>query len=146
VTIRHYHADNGRFIENTWSEDTKLKGQDMSYSGVGAHHQNGRAEKRIRHLQDLARSSLIHAIQRWPTALDVRLWPNAIRRAAHALNYTCKIGKDKCPMEILSKAEISPNPLNEHPFGCPVYILDQKVQGGMKGEKWGYRSGNWHWH
>jgi hypothetical protein len=56
------------------------------------------------------------------------------------LSYTIKPGKDKCPIEVLSKAEVSPNPINEHPFGCPVYILDQKVQGGMKGEKWGDRS------
>jgi hypothetical protein len=43
-------------------------------------------------------------------------------------------------VEILSKAEVSPNPINEHPFGCPVYILAHKVQGGIKGEKWGDRS------
>jgi hypothetical protein len=48
VTVRHYHADNGRFIENTWVNDTRDKGQDMSYSGVAAPHQNGKAEKRIR--------------------------------------------------------------------------------------------------
>jgi hypothetical protein len=63
VNIKHYHADNGRFIETKWVDDTKDKGQDMSYSGVGAHHQNGRAKIRIRYLQDLARSSLIHAIK-----------------------------------------------------------------------------------
>jgi hypothetical protein len=102
VRIKHYHADNGRFIESTWVDDTKDKGQDMSYSGVGAHHQNGRAEKRIRDVQDLTRSSMIHAIRRWSLAIDVRLWPYAIRRAAHVLNYTIKVGKDKCPMEIMS--------------------------------------------
>jgi GAG-pre-integrase domain len=43
ITTRHYHADNGRFIESAWVNDTRDKGQDMSYSGVGAHHQNGTA-------------------------------------------------------------------------------------------------------
>jgi hypothetical protein len=140
ITIRHYHADNGRFVESTWADDAKDKGQDMSYAGVGAHHQNGRAEKRIRDLQDLARFSLIHAIKRWPSTIDVRLWPYAIRKAAHALNYTLKLGKDKCPINIMSKAEVSPNPIHEHLIGCPVYVLDYRIQGGMKGEKWAYRS------
>jgi hypothetical protein len=45
VTVKHYHADNGRFIETTWVDNVKYRGQDMSYAGVGAHHQNGRAEK-----------------------------------------------------------------------------------------------------
>jgi hypothetical protein len=112
----------------------------MSYSGVGAHHQNGRAEKIIRDIQDLARSSLILAIERWPTAIDIRLWPYAIWRAAHVMNYSIKMGKGKCPMEVMSRVEITPNPVNKHPFGCPVYVLDSKAQGGMKEEKWADRS------
>jgi GAG-pre-integrase domain len=83
VIVKHYHADNGRFIETTWVDDIKDRAQDMSYAGVGAHHQNGRAEKRIRDVQDLARSSKIHAMRRWPSAIDVRLCPYAIRRQLH---------------------------------------------------------------
>jgi hypothetical protein len=54
VQMKHYHADNGIFIETLWTNDTRAKNQGMSYSGVGAHHQNVRAEKKIRDLQDLA--------------------------------------------------------------------------------------------
>jgi GAG-pre-integrase domain len=75
VHIKHYHADNGRFIGTAWQDHAKLMGQSLSYAGVGAHHQNGIAEKRIRDLQDLARSSLIHAIKRWPDAINTHLWP-----------------------------------------------------------------------
>lgn len=71
VEVKGYHADNGRFIENLWVADTQAKNQAMSYSGVGAHHQNGRAEKKIRDIQDLARSSLIYAISKWPEAIDI---------------------------------------------------------------------------
>jgi hypothetical protein len=65
VEISHYHADNGRFIENIWRDDIKEMRQTMSYSGVGAHHENGVVEKRIRDLQDLTRTSLIHAATWW---------------------------------------------------------------------------------
>jgi GAG-pre-integrase domain len=79
VEIKHYHADNGRFSDNLWREDVINKGQQLSFCGVGAHHQNGRAEKRIRDAQDHARTSLIHANRRWPEAIDARLWPYALR-------------------------------------------------------------------
>jgi hypothetical protein len=51
-----------------------------------------------------------------------------------------KIGENKCLIEIMSKAEVSSNPIHKHPFGCPVYVLDYRIQRGMKGEKWAYRS------
>jgi hypothetical protein len=60
VTIQQYHADNGRFVEAAWKNDVLEQRQGLTFSGVGAHHQNGRAEKRIRDLQDMARTSLIH--------------------------------------------------------------------------------------
>jgi hypothetical protein len=47
VTIGHYHADNGRFAENAWRSDMASKGRQLTFCGVRAHHQNGRAEKKI---------------------------------------------------------------------------------------------------
>jgi GAG-pre-integrase domain len=73
VLIRHYHADNGRFAEPTFVNNINCKGQTISFSGVGAHHQNGVAERRIRDLQDSARAMMIHAYQRWPDAINVHL-------------------------------------------------------------------------
>ncbi len=140
VDITHYHADNGRFAELTWSTDALMKGQRMSYSGVGAHHQNGRAEKRIRDLQDLARSSLLHANKRWPTAIDARLWPYAMRKANGNLNESPHPTKLKTPLQLFSKVDIHPSVKDEHPFGCPMYVLDSKVQTGMKAAKWASRA------
>ena len=64
VNILHYHADNGRFIDNLFIDNIKQNNQSISFCGVGAHHQNGRAEKRIRDLRDSARKMLLHAISR----------------------------------------------------------------------------------
>ena len=44
VNIKHYHADNGRFKDNLFMRSIEV-------CGVGAHHQNGKAEKRIGDLQ-----------------------------------------------------------------------------------------------
>jgi GAG-pre-integrase domain len=61
ATVRHYHADNGIFMENVWREDIRRQGQSISYYGVGAHHQNGLIEKRIQDLQDLTCTCIIYA-------------------------------------------------------------------------------------
>ena len=53
VKVIHYHANNGRFVDNLFLEDIKLQNQRITYCGVNAHIQNGVAEKRIRDLQDL---------------------------------------------------------------------------------------------
>jgi hypothetical protein len=47
VHIKHYQADNGRFKGNLFTKSIEDKGQTISFCGVGAHHQNGIAEKRM---------------------------------------------------------------------------------------------------
>jgi hypothetical protein len=140
VKIRRYHADNGRFAETVWKQDILNKNQQLTFSGVGAHHQNGRAEKRIRDLQDMARTSLIHAHRRWPMAVDVRLWPYAIRHANHSIIHTPFHGQEKTPVEIFSGTNIDPDLKQHHPFGCPAYALDGHIQSGKKGPKWENRA------
>ncbi len=73
VHIKHYHADNGRFKDTLFTRDIEEKGQTISYCGVGAHHQNGIAEKRIRDLQRTATALLLHAQRRWPDAINTHL-------------------------------------------------------------------------
>jgi hypothetical protein len=87
VTIRHYHADNGIFAAKEFISALEADGgQTISYCGVNAHHQNGHAEKKIRDLQDLARTMILHAQQRWPSAITANLWPYAIRMANDVSN------------------------------------------------------------
>ncbi len=68
VQIKHYHADNGRFKDNAFLKSIQENHQTTSFSGEGAHHQNGIAEKRIGDLQRRATTLLLHAQRRWPDA------------------------------------------------------------------------------
>ena len=86
VKILHYHADNGRFSGNLFIDNIKQNNPFISFCGVGVHHQNGRTEKRIRNLRDSARKMLLHAISRWPKAINIHLWPYALRQASHVSN------------------------------------------------------------
>ena len=45
IDIRHYHADNGIFNGKAWRQSCSESHQGLSFAGVNAHHQNGRAEE-----------------------------------------------------------------------------------------------------
>jgi hypothetical protein len=47
VKIKHYHADNAHFVENELKADIANQDQELTFSGVGTHHQNGVAEHSI---------------------------------------------------------------------------------------------------
>jgi hypothetical protein len=142
VTIKNYLADNGIFKANLWVRDCKEKGQGLTFAGVNAHHQNGVAERRIRELQDMARTMLIHANSRWPESVTTNLWPYAIRMANEAINNTPNFKDEarKAPVEIFANSNVTANPKHWKPFGCPVFVLDNQLQSGKPFHKWQKRS------
>jgi hypothetical protein len=80
VSIRHYHAGNGRFAETKWLEAVKAHRpkQTISFCGVGAHNQNGIAKKKIRDLQENVRMMMLHTLLCWRRTHTVSLWPYAL--------------------------------------------------------------------
>jgi hypothetical protein len=50
VTINSYQADNGCFADSGFQQAMKDCNQKITYCAVGAHHQNGIVEQRIREL------------------------------------------------------------------------------------------------
>jgi len=143
VTIKRYHADNGIFKAHAWVEDCRNKGQGLTFAGVNAHHQNGVAEKRIRDIQELARTQMIFAKRRWPDAIDAPLWPYALRMANQILNET-PLPSDtthRSATQIFTSSVVDHNPKHYRTFGCPVYVLNEPLQhaGGILG-KWSDRS------
>ena len=142
IKIRHYHADNGRFADNAFMKSIRDAQQQITFCGVGAHHQNGIAEKRIRDLTEGARTMLIHATHRWPRVVNAHLWPYALRLANHLRNAVPRNeGVDSPHQEFSGVSDASLDYKQEHPFGCPVYVLDSKLQGGKGGQrKWAERA------
>ncbi|KAI2501071.1 hypothetical protein MHU86_13425 [Fragilaria crotonensis] len=142
VQVKSYQADNGRFAENKFMAAVKEAGQTITFCGVNAHFQNAVAERRIRTLQDQARTMLIHAQHRWPKAIDAHLWPYALRVANEIHNSTPTIGRvdHKSPFELFARSEVTPNLNHFQPFGCPVFVLDNKMQSGQKLPKWEVRA------
>ena len=116
----------------------------MSYAGVNAHHQNGIAERRIRELQELARTMLIHANARWNNSVTANLWPYAIQMANEAVNHmpSFQDREKRLPIELFTGSSVSSNPKHwkPEPFGCPTYVLDNELQGSKPFHKWQQRS------
>jgi len=136
-----YHADNGRYAEKAFRLDTKDKAQRMSYCGVGSHHQNGIAERRIKSLCEDARTMLAHGMHIWPQVITKSLWPFALKAACRARNKFNIDSEYLSPEMKLARVQTSPELRNEHPLFCPVFTLDKSLQSGTGMlPKWNPRS------
>jgi hypothetical protein len=141
VKVRHYHADNGRFAEKLFLTHCERSGQQVTLCGVNAHFQNGIAERRIKHLTERSRTSILHAMHRWPSAVTINLWPYALRYINDVYNSTPALKSGQSPLERFSETAVRPKVLNFHPPFCPVYVLHNGLQGsGKRPNKWVRRS------
>jgi hypothetical protein len=140
VKVLHYHADNGRFADLGFVEHCKKNGQGLTYCGVNAHFQNGRAEKKIRDLQQRTRTMLLFAMNKWPDMLSTSLWPYGLRMSSDAENSTPQIREDQSPLEMFTRVKVRPKLKHFHTFGCPTYILDNNLAAGKSIPKWKFRS------
>ena len=138
VTITAYHADNGIFKACEWVDNCHQSQQGLTFAGVGAHHANGKAERRIRELQELARTQLIHANRRWPQAISAHLWPYTLCHANDCINAAPNMQniKHQSPTQLFTKTMVNINKKHWKPFGCPVYVLDESLQTGKPFNKW----------
>eukprot|EP00980_Cylindrotheca_fusiformis_P019967 scaffold7036_cov69-Cylindrotheca_fusiformis.AAC.1 len=116
-------------------------GQGLTVSGVGAHHQNGIAERSIRTVVTKARTMLLHAQLRWPEQTSIDLWPMAMQHASFLNNVIPKIRDGLSPEEKFSRSLKAADRLHKLPvWGCPAYVLQPTLQDAKKLPKWQPRS------
>ena len=136
-TIHHYLGDNGVYRSKEFQDEIKICGQTMDFCGVGAHHQNGVAERAIRTVSESARTMMLHAAIHWSGAVDINLWPMAAEYAVHVYNLLPNIQSNTAPLELITGSRLSPGEVrNCRVWGCPAYVLDPKVQDGNKLPRW----------
>ena len=142
VRVKSYQADNGVFRAHKWVDACRDKNQNLSFVGVNAHHQNGHAERRIRELQGIARTNILHAIKRWPKGITTNLWPYALRMASDSFNNSPNLqsSQKQTPLQIISGSDVDTNLKHYHSFGCPAYILSSELQQGKPFGKWKSRA------
>ncbi|MCA1806890.1 MAG: GAG-pre-integrase domain-containing protein, partial [Actinobacteria bacterium] len=142
VRIKQYRADNHPFRSAEFLADIETQDQTISYSGVGAHHQNGVSERGIQTVSKWALAMMMHQLIHWPAQFDPALWPFALEHAAYIWNNMPKERGGLTPAELFAGMKRPQNDaiLRSRVWGCPVYVLDPKLQDGKKLPKWRKRS------
>ena len=158
VKIKNFRADNGIFRSKEFRDDLEIHEQDVTYCGVGAHHQNGVAERHIRIIVERARTALLHASTKWPDMIDPELWTYAVNYAVHQWNLTPREDlKFLSPEEVFSgttsrtlpdlsrssgptDSKVTSLARTFQTFGCPVFVLDSALQDGKSLPKFDPRS------
>jgi hypothetical protein len=101
VAVTNYHTNNGRFAE--------AHGQTISLCGVNVHIQNGTAETPIHDLTKRARTSLLQAMHRWPSAVTINIWPYyALQFTNYNHNAAPSIKTGQTPLESFSRTPVRP--------------------------------------
>ena len=141
VKIKEYVGDNNPFHSKEWKTDCANQFQKVTLSGVGAHHQN-KAERKIQTVMNMSRAMLLHFAIHWPQQADTKLWPFAVDHAVYLCNRIPDQKNKLSPLEHFTQTTV-PNHHHLqrlHVFGCPVYVLNPKLQDGKKIPKWDRRS------
>ena len=119
--------------------DSKMKNQSQSISDVGTKHQNAMAERAIQTIIYMARTFIVHVSLHWSErgANDFSSWGLAIKHAAWIHNRLPSQTSGLTPLELLTKTKADHKDLlRSHVWGCPVFVLDPKLQDGKKIPKW----------
>jgi hypothetical protein len=141
VSISSYRGDNGIFSSKEFRDELLSLDQSITFSGVGAHHQNGVAERTIRLVVERARAMMQHAHLHWPAEFQLDLWPFAMHYACWLHNNIPDRDSGLSPIEIFCGTKKSCSELRRaHTFMCPSFILHPKLQDGRKIPKWERRS------
>ena len=141
VMVKSYRTDNGIFTKEQFLTEIIDNNQSISCSGVGAHHQNGIAERAIRTHVTKARTILLHAMLRWPEQTSSDLWPMAMQHSEHLVNILPNMSDGFSPEEKFCRTFKTNIHLEHLPvWGCPTYVLDPTLQDGRKIPKWNSRS------
>jgi hypothetical protein len=137
VHVEHYHTDNGIFSKTGFTAALDADDQTINFSGTGAHHQNGTAERAIQTVVYKARSILIHASLCWPDEITLDLWPFALDYAVWLYNHTPGRISGLSPEELFTGSSVDCWHLRQaRVWGCPTYVLNPRLQDGGRLPKW----------
>jgi len=140
VKIKRIRADNGVYSAGLFQQSCELLGQDLSFCAVGGHWQNGVAERHIGLLTQTARTLLLHATSKWPQVLTEEFWPFAFKHACNFHNASIHSETHQTPYFAFT-GERPPWRMSDfRVFGCPVFVLDKRLQDGDSLAKWKARS------
>jgi hypothetical protein len=141
--VKRYHGDNGIFSAEEYCQECLDKRQTQSFSGVGAQHQNARAQRVIQTIMYMAWSFMVHASLHWTDRGldDISLWPFAVEHAVWLYNRVPNRLSGLTLFELLTKSKADHcDLLRTHVWGCPAIVLEPTLQNDQKLPKWNRRA------
>jgi hypothetical protein len=66
IKVKKYHSDKRIFASTAFKNHCESQQQEFSFSGVGAHHQNGVAKRNIKTVAQLAQANMLHLAHHRP--------------------------------------------------------------------------------
>jgi hypothetical protein len=136
IKIKKIRADNGVYSSGPFQVSCAEHQQDLSFCAVGGHWQNGVAERFIGVITQMARTILLHAVTQWPSVLSEEFWPYAIRHACTFHNSSINPETNMSPHHMFTGSPAPWRMKDFRVFGCPVFVLDKRLQDGDSLPKW----------
>ena len=140
VNIKHIHSDNGVYKSKTFMDHCIAADQTQSFSGVGAHWQNGVIERYIGVISTHARTMLLHAMSLWPDHVTSEFWSFAFQHAVRVHNSAPRKGQTLSPHALFTGEDAPQRPTDFRVLFCPVYVLEKELQDNKSKPKWTDRS------
>ncbi len=135
--IESYHSDNGIFATANFKAHCERSQRTLSFSDVGAKHQNGIAECNIKTIAHWACANMLHLATYWPQCADSEFWPQTTDYGVWVFNRLPSLDSGITPNDLWSGIQARGTDMTRaHVFGCPVYVLDAPLQDGKKIPKW----------
>jgi len=103
--VKHYHGDYDIFSAEEYRRNCDEKGQSQSFSGVGAQHQNARAERAIQTIMYMAWTFIVHASLHWTErgSDDLSLWSFLVKHSVWIYNSVLNAWSGLTPLELVTK-------------------------------------------
>lgn len=140
VNIETIRADNGVYAARAFQDHCMKHQQHLTFCAVGAHWQNGIAERFVGTITERARTILLHAMSKWPDLITKDFWPFAIRHAVNYHNATTHQGKTHSPHRLCTGEDPTWQLRDFRVFGSPAFVLSKALQDRSKINKWSARS------
>ncbi len=109
--IRNFHFDSGIFSMAEFKAHCDTHNIKYNFSGVGAHFQNGVAERNIKTVAQWARANMLHLATHWPQQANLQFWPQAIDYSTWVFNRLPNVDTGLTPNKIWSSVQNTGNEL-----------------------------------
>jgi hypothetical protein len=129
VKIKSFCADNAPFNTTEFKSDLENKGQNITFSGVGARHNNGVAERSTKTITAWSHTMMLHTILHWPEQTTLDMWPFATEHMVYCSNHLPRKKYRIAPLEAFTGTIFSNYDHFKclHIWGSPYYVLPKWV-------------------